>query len=356
MPGYTAPERLVLPEVLLRKTRRLPRDGQVTARVGDPVRPTDVVARTQRPGEPVVVMVGQALRVPPQSVTRLLRRWAGEAVQRDEILAVKKGPLGLRRRVCRSPIDGAVISGPHSAGEVVIGAPDEELQLRAALPGRVVATIPFRGVVIETLASYVQGIGGYGDEVGAPLWPLVTALDGEILPDMIVEKAAGVVLAGGHIGQEALAKAARIGVAGVVVGGIAGAAYRWLLANRPALTLLITGGAGAVPMAPETFQLLQRRAGGPALLNGTPGPDAGPELILPLPGPLKALPMPRVEFAVGASVRIVSGRWAGHRGRIAALSLMPRRLSIGITTPVVSLELEDGQTATVPCGNVTLIA
>ena len=276
-------------------------------------------------------------------------------MQRDEVLAEKRGLFGIRRRLCRSPIDGVVISGPHSAGEVVIGGPDEELQLRAGLSGRVVATIPYRGVVIETLAAYVQGVGGYGGEAQGNLWPIATDPDREITADMVVEKGAGTVLVGGHIGEKALAKASRLGVAGVVVGGLPGAAYRWLLAVRPALTVVITGDGKALAMAPETFHLLQRRAAMSVLLNGMVGPDAGPELIISLPGPVKASPLPQVEFAVGAAVRVESGRWAGRRGRISALSLTPRRLPSMITATVVRLELDDGQTATVPRDNVTLI-
>ena len=109
-------------------------------------------------------------------------------------------------------------------------------------------------------------------------------------------------------------------------------------------------------MAPATFELLQRRGGARALITGVPRHDAAAEVILALPGPLKAAAMPVLDFSIGAKARVVSGRWAGQNGVISALPALPRRLPSGIVAPVIMVQLEDEQTVTVARSNVALVA
>lgn len=351
MSSFAMTRTAVLPEVSLRKARLLPRDGKVKVKVGDVLRPQDVVATAPKRAQPAVLMVGQALGVRSKDVARLVVRWAGETVRRDEVLAERKGLLGVGRRVFKSPCDGIVISGPHSAGEVVVGAAEEEVELLAGIGGRVVATVPLRGAIIETLVTYVQGAAGYGGEAAGTLVAATELGSDEIQGGRIDETCAGTVLVGGRIGREALDRAVQVGVVGIAVGAITGDGYKWLCQAQPPLAVMLAAPqSNGMPRA--TFELLKSRAGMPALLNGEPRAEAPSELIVTLAGAHRASGPPRVEMGLGATVRIIAGPAAGTEGRVTAFPTIGRRLPSGISASVADVELEDGEKVAVPRCNL----
>ena len=85
----------------------------------------------------------------------------------------------------------------------------------------VVAVQPQRAVTIATPAAVVQGVAGFGGEQWGVLRLLVTDPADLITPEMIDARSAFSILIGGAgITADALRKAQREQVKGIVVGGI----------------------------------------------------------------------------------------------------------------------------------------
>src|SRR5690348_3583199 len=94
----------------VRKARRLPLTGTVVAKVGQRVKAEDVVARTDLPGKVFPVNLANQLGALPEEVPEAMKKKPGDTIQKDEVLAFKKGFLGLFNSEFKSPITGVVES------------------------------------------------------------------------------------------------------------------------------------------------------------------------------------------------------------------------------------------------------
>src|SRR5437867_9941148 len=125
-----------------------------------------------------------------------------------------------------------------------------------------------------------------------------------------------IVVGGGFVGAEALARARAVGVKGVVVGGMHDQDLRALLGydlgvaitgtETVGFTLVLTEGFGRIPMARRTFEMLRKLEGRKASISGATQIRAGvirPEIIVPL--------------APGEQIQgIEAGQWGEARGGI----------------------------------------
>lgn len=355
----------------IRKDRRLPLPGEVVAKKGDKVKAEDVVAKTELPGNVQPLNVAGLLSIPPDDLPMVMLKKAGETVKKGEPIAQSKGFFGLFKSTVTAPSDGVIESVSEITGQVILREPPIPVEVKAYIDGEVVEVISKEGVVIETVASFVQGIFGIGGEGVGILSVLVSSPDDELTPDLISPDAKGKVLVGGSfVTAEALRKAVQNGAVGVVVGGTDDRNLRAFLGydigvaitgnEEKGITLVMTEGFGRLRMAHRTFDLLKSLESKKASINGATQIRAGvirPELVVPLEG-MEVKEQEDVlsgGLVEGIVVRVIREPYFGKIGKVVSLPAELQVIETEAKVRVLELEFEDGKRATVPRANVEII-
>ena len=366
-PGLTVAEHTVV-----RKVRRLPLKGQVLVKVGQQVKAADVVAQTELPGDVKPVNVVGKLGVSPDELPEIMLKKEGDTVVAAEPFARTKGFFGLFRSEVTAPIDGTIESISHVTGQVIIRGKPTLLQKTAYADGIVVDVVPGESATVEIQGTFVQGIFGIGGETSGEIVMAVNSPEDVLDAPQVTAAHAGKIIVGGNLVTAAAVKqAVKFGVRGIVSGGLNDADLRSFLGyelgvaitgeETLGVTVVITEGFGRISMAKATFELLKRRVGLKASINGATQIRAGvirPEVIIPLPDQTKVT---RVDdemssvLQIGTAVRAIREPFFGRIGKCVALPVELERLSSETKVRVLVVEFEDGKRATVPRANVELI-
>lgn len=369
--AYT-PGLKVTKATILRKERRLPLPGEVLVKKGDKVKAEDVVARTELPGNVRPINVAGQLSVPPGDLPHLMLKKVGDPIKKGEPIAQSKGIFGLFKSTVTSPVDGTVKSISNVTGQVIIEEPPIPVEVIAYIDGEVVDVIPNEGVVIETIATFVQGVFGIGGERIGHLEVAVNSPDEVLTPDKISSNDKDMVVVGGSfVTADTLRKAVEVGAAGIVVGGIDDKNLRDFLgydigvaitgSEQKGITLIITEGFGKISMAHRTFELLKSIEGKKVSINGATQIRAGvirPEIIAPGANP-EDLKSDHEEISggldIGTHVRVIREPYFGRIGKVTALPPELQVIETEAKVRVLELEFEDGTRVLVPRANVEII-
>jgi hypothetical protein len=234
--------------------------------------------------------------------------------------------------------------------------------------------MPREGVTIRTPAAFVQGIFGVGGEAHAQLKMIAKSPDDALTAQMIDSSHSGKVIVGGSlVTGDALAKAAKTGVKGIVVGGVEDEDLIKFLGyeigvaitgqEEIGLTLIITEGFGKMKMPQRTFDLLKSFDGREASVNGATQIRAGvirPEIVIALTEKeAKGLVEDEEEatggMTPGTPVRIIRDPYFGAIGQVASLPVELQKAETESDVRVVQVTLEDGRKVIVPRANVEII-
>jgi len=359
---------------IVSKTRRLPIPGEVLVKEGDTVTHDQTVARTQVPGEVHLINVANALGVDPEEMGPFMLKKLKEQVTKNELIAKRTSFFGLFKSFVHAPSDGTMELISEVTGQVALREPYVPVEITAYIPGKVVHVMPRQGVTIRTPAALVQGIFGVGGEAHANLKMVASTPDEVLTAEKIDSSCEGKVLVGGSlVTGEALAKAVKTGVKGIVVGGVEDEDLIRFLGyeigvaitgqEEVGTTLVITEGFGKMKMPHRTFSLLKSFDGREASINGATQIRAGvirPEIVIALRDTeVKGLVEEEEEasggMAPGTPIRVIRDPYFGAIGRVAGLPVELQVVETESDVRVVEIELEDGRKAVVPRANVEII-
>ena len=366
-PGLKVTERL-----LVRKNRILPLKGDVIVKVGDKVKPDDVVARTLLPGNVVPLNVANKLGIPPEDIGSIMLKKAGDKIKKGEQIALAKSLFGLIKNHCEATIDGTIESISHVTGQVLQRGEPTPVEVKAYILGEVVETLPREGVVVACMASFVQGIFGIGGETSGTI-KIVTPDNKTVLTDKLIDESlkGKIVVGGSLVTADALKKAITVGVRGIVVGGFDDKDLRDFLgydigvaitgSEDIGTTLVVTEGFGQINMAQKTFDLFRKHEGEMACINGATQIRAGvirPEVVIPskdssVKAGGEAAPLEGLK--VGSPVRVIRHPYFGRLGKVTDLPSPLAKLESESKARILELEFDDGSRATVPRANVEAI-
>ncbi len=370
--AYT-PGLKVTRRTILRKERRLPLPGEVVVKVGDKVSAETVVARTELPGNVQPINVAGLLSIPPQEINSVMIKKVNDPVKKGEPIAESKSFFGLFRNTVTSPVDGYIESISNITGQVILREPPIPITVNAYVDGTVVEVIPNEGVVVETTASFIQGIFGIGGETIGEIMVVVNSPEEELTKDKITPEMKGKILIGGsYVTSEALKEAVKCGVKGVVVGAIDDKNLKDFLGydigvaitgnEQKGITLMITEGFGKLPMAKRTFELFLELNGKKASMNGATQIRAGvirPEVIVAIPDGQPVSEESKEELsqglAIGTMVRVIREPYFGKIGKVTALPPELQVIETEAKVRVLELEFENGERVIVPRANVEII-
>jgi len=359
---------------IVSKTRRLPIQGEVLAKEGDTVTHDQVVARTQVPGEVHLINVANALGVDPEEISQYMLKGLKDSVAKDEVFAKRISFFGLSKSFVKSPVDGTIELVSDVTGQIALREAYIPVEIAAYIPGKVVHVMPREGVTVRTPAALVQGIFGVGGEAHAELKMIANSPDDALTAEMIDSSHSGKVIVGGSlVTGDALAKAAKTGVKGIVVGGVEDEDLIKFLGyeigvaitgqEEIGLTLIITEGFGKMKMPQRTFDLLKSFDGREASINGATQIRAGvirPEIVIALTEKeAKGLVEEEEEatggMTPGTPVRIIRDPYFGAIGQVASLPVELQKAETESDVRVVQVTLEDGRKVIVPRANVEII-
>lgn len=377
--GYAyTPGLSVAEHTVLRRVRRLPLKGEVLVDVGQLVRAEECVAEARLPGSVRPINVAGQLGIAADELPDVLLVSEGDAIAEGEPFARTTGIFGLFKSECRSPIDGTIESASPVTGQVIIRGRPTPLRKTAYVAGRIVDVRDAESATVEVAATFIQGIFGLAGEAVGPLEIVVESPDQILDADRITPALAGKVIVGGSlVTADAIRTAVEHGVVGIISGGLDDSDVRAALGyelgvaitgdEELGVTVIITEGFGRIGMAAATFELLRRRRGALASINGATQIRAGvirPEIIVPFEsGTEAARPTPAAGAAgeqgsvlqVGTRLRAIREPFFGRLGRCTALPVELETLASGARVRVLEVEFDDGTRAILPRANVELI-
>ncbi|HVC35739.1 MAG TPA: hypothetical protein VNL16_19700 [Chloroflexota bacterium] len=338
---FVAARRIDLRPVRARRSRLLQNDGRIVAMVGEMVDAEKVVARGPRRTEPIILDAAQELGVGAREVERYLQRKAGQTVGLDEVVATKSGPLGLRPRVVRAPVAGLLREFLPQTGEIVLLPDGAEEEVRALLPGSVVAHVGRRGVIVETAALGAEGLVGVGPLVSGPLVPIGDGPDHVLRADDLGPQVRGGILLVGAISADAVVAAYHARVAGILAGTCSADDWAQIVQLTTAPTAVVLEGLGDGGLSGLAWDGFRPYGGRAVILDARrEHPEAAwPELLLPVEAPTSGA-APSAELVPGARVRLARGALAPRVGEVVRVGRFPARLASGLEQPWVEVEVD----------------
>jgi len=374
--AYT-PGLKVKKEIVLQKTRRLPIPGDVLVAKRDKVDFDTIVARTKVPGDVETIRASQMLGIEADDIEELgqyMLKKVGDRVSKGEIIAKRISFFGLSKAFVESPVNGTMEHVSDITGQVTIREDPVPVEVKAYIPGRIVDVIRNEGVVVETVATFIQGIFGIGGETHGQIRMAVKSPEDSLTEDLLDSSDRGKILVGGAIVTgEALKKAVSIGVKGIVSGGVEDRDLKDLLGyeigvaitghEESVVTLIITEGFGKMRMSNRTFELLKSCEGMEAALNGATQIRAGvirPEIIVPRDkASASESKDDRAVFSKGMQpgmmVRVIAEPFFGAIGTILSLPVELQDVESESPVRILEVQLEDGRKVVVPRANVEII-
>ena len=373
--AYT-PGLRVTRSTVLRKERILPLKGDVVVKEGDVLTSDVVVARTDLPGSVKVLKnVVNLLGCDLDEILDYMLFKEGEHVKKGEIIAQNKPFLGLKFLQTRipSPVDGTIEKISEKTGQILFREPPVPVEMVAYVDGKVVEIVPQEGVVMETTATFIQGIFGVGGEIWGDLMMVATSPDDVLTPDQITPEVKDKIVVGGSlITYDAFEAAKKHGAKGIISGGLNDSDLRKLLGfdigvaitghEKIGLTIVVTEGFGEIAMADKTFKLLKERNGHKASINGATQIRAGvirPEIVIPWDGDVKvsieSADAERGGMVIGDPVRIIRAPFFGMIGEVTELPGELHVVESGTKVRVLKVKFKDGKEFLVPRANVEII-
>ncbi|MCW5943390.1 MAG: hypothetical protein KIS66_14255 [Fimbriimonadaceae bacterium] len=366
-PGLT-----VSKDVVVRRMRRLPIKGETLVALGERVEPDKVVARAMIPGPLQTIKLAELMGVEPREVGHFFKFKVGDPIEKGTVVAETKGLFGMFKSTVVSEHTGTVETVSEITGHILIREPSTPVEITAYIEGAVSQVLPAEGAEIETRGAMVQGIFGIGGERFGPIRVAVESHRDLLEAANIQASDAGKILVGGKgLTLAALRRAAEVGAAGVVAGGIRDADLTEFLGYDIGVaitgqedvntTLVVTEGFGYLDMAERTFRLLRELEGKRGSVNGATQIRAGvirPEVIVPLATHTGsgAEAGQATSLDLGTPIRVIREPYFGRLGKVTKLPAELVEVESGTLVRVLNAELENGDDVVVPRANVEIIA
>ena len=194
--AYT-PGLKVTKSIKITKERILPLSGTVLVKEGDRVTFDTIVAQAFTPGEPAILNAAPKLNVQKPRLSEYMLKQVGDKIVEGEIIAQNIYLFGLMKKFVYAPFDGTLETISKYSGRVIVRGAPIPINVKAYVPGTIIKVISDQGVLIETTASFIQGIFGIGGESFGEIHMITETENEPITGDMITSEHAGKILVGG---------------------------------------------------------------------------------------------------------------------------------------------------------------
>ena len=244
-----------------------------------------------------VVHIAQRLDVPPKKIDKYIKHKIGDFLEKNQILArrIETGDANSPGEVTyvRAPIAGVITEIDHKKGSVRLEREFKEVEIHAGFFGRVSA-VEKDYIEIVARGRRVWGVCGVGGESFGRLRIGTESNEDELTEDRIHESDEGrILVAGSFVTLDALKRAAKVGIKGIITGGADHIDICRFLGKAVPITvtgkenspfpLIITEKFGKTPMDEELFAFFKQQENDWVYMNGKTQMRAGvirPEIIV----------------------------------------------------------------------------
>ncbi len=331
----------------------MPAGGRIVARRGQQVKPIDAVAESMLRPEHILLDIGRGLGLSPKDADHYIQRRAGDEVGEGDVIA---GPVGIGRRVVRSPRSGTVVLA--GGGQVLLELEGEFVELKAGYSGVVADVIGDRGVLLDVVGSLIQGVWGNGKINYGLLSLLADAPDDIVTPGMLDVSMRGSVVVGAYCEDEkVLLTADDFPLRGMILASMDSSLVP--VAFSVSYPIVVVEGFGKLPMNQDAYEILNSASRREASLIAEPWnkiTDTRPEVVIALPDGVRPETLNvSVPFAVGQTVRVVSPPYKSMVGSLTTLQPGLSVLPSGLRTQTAGVRLLNGDIVQVPLANIEVI-
>ncbi len=343
--------RCASPQATFRRKYLLPAPGKLLVRIGQNVEVLEPVAQTNIYSEYHWINVARGLGISPSRVEQYLQAQAGDLIFDGYVLA---GPIGLMRRVFRSPYNGKILR--VEKGQFLVETEVEPFLLKAGVTGTVVDLIEDLGVVIEATGDLIQGVWGNGKVAKGNLEVLAKSPNQILTPNVLGDHLQRKIVIGGHCEDiETLKKASTFSLGGLILASMNSRLVSQALSmDSP---IMVMEGFGKHSYNPVTFKFLLTVDRKEVILNAQSRDQAfqgDPELVIISGNSAKTGLIPQGALLdVGQRVRVISGTYLGRTGILTKL-LGPVIQSNGIRVDAGEVKLDSGESLTQPLRNLEI--
>lgn len=224
-----------------------------------------------------VVPVSSVLNTNPKWLRTHVIVKEGQYVKEGQLIAGYPQPGNFE--VVYAPISGVVARICSRSGDLSIVRPMKTLKVLAHIPGKIIDIVENQGAVIESFGSYIEGVFGVGGERYGPLW-VMTQSPQEVLDEAGIssEVDGKIIVAGAGATYGAMQKARQFGARGVIAGGLNQKDVTMVAGSEPNFqntaiegldfTMIMTEGAGFMPMNQPAWQAFNENHGNLASIDG----------------------------------------------------------------------------------------
>ena len=312
------------------------------------------------------------LGVPAEMLGQYLKVKAGDELKKGQVMAETNGFFGFFKTSIKSPLDGEIENISKLTGQMLLREPKIPIQVKAFIDGIVVEVVKEEGVIIENKSAYIQGIFGLSGERSGEIKMLASTPDEIIDPSKIDDSCKDkVIVCGALVSYDVIKKAQKVGVSGIISGGIDDKDLKKLLGynigvaitghEEIGLTIVITEGFGVIKMAKSCFELLKSFEGHKASIHGITQIRAGvmrPEIIIPIEFKEEELHVEEAKMAtleIGTTIRVIRQPNFGLLGKVTDLPEKLTKVESETMVRILEAELENGEKVTIPRANVEVI-
>lgn len=348
-----APVTHILPLTTIRRDRMLPVPGKVLVRKGQKVAAADVIAEANLHATHALIDLARSLGMPADKADRYIMVETGTQVAEGDILA---GPVGIMRRVVRSPGNATVVL--VGGGQILLEVQTRPFELHAGLPGEVINLFAERGATIQTTGALIQGVWGNGSIDFGLMYALIKNPDDDLETDQLDVSMRGAIVLGGHCQKgEVLRAAGELPLRGLILASLEPELIPAAAALK--IPVLVLEGFGKQPMNSRTLKLLMTNQQREVAVNAEKWDrfqGTRPEVIVPLPAPTDPPLPPETDFfAEGQDVRVTRAPYQGQNGTLIGLPAEKMSLPSGLRTTVGEIRLESGEHVLLPLANLEVL-
>lgn len=337
----------------IRRIRLMPASALPRVTPSQVVKPLDVVAFNELPGQLKLIKLAEILKTDAKKVEAYLRFREGDQVSKGAVLAERRISLGLRRLRVVAPIDGVIAR--INRGELLLEGERHRDEILASIPGRVTAVESGHHVTIETTAALIEIAWGYGNLA----WGTLKVMDNTpgIPADpgrFNIDHRGAIVAIGSQLTEAFLKAAMDIRVKGLIAPSMNASLVPEV--EKVDFPLGLTQGFGSSVMNERIFNLLFTYNGREIAMDMKVSPDwrdTRPEIIIPVTGQNAPEERPpELVFKTGQKARILQMPHFGEIGTISAIPAEAQQLDSGLWSTGAVVQVHSGAAVFVPFANL----
>jgi hypothetical protein len=338
---------------VIRRKRYLPISGKVLVRAQQKVVATDVIAEANLQPEYFLLEVARGLRLQAERAERHIQCKVGDQLAEGDVVA---GPVGLTRRLIRSPRNGKVVLIGN--GQVLLELSGKPFRLKAGISGTVIELVADRGAIIETTGALIQGVWGNGRiENGIMIVLKQSSSQMLVISDIDISTRGSILFATHCADPEALKFAEELPLRGLILASMVPDLIP--VAKKLQISVIVLEGFGRMKMHSVVNKLLSSSDKREISINAEPWnrfTGTRPEIVIPVSAPGSvSTPQEIGAFSLGKRVHILRAPKAGEIGTIVNLKDVAH-FPGGLRATSVEVRLESGENHVFPIANLELLA